>query len=114
MQTRAFAFLILAVCALASAGCKKADPQESIPQFNGVTVDLPKLEPEFTAVGPEVRDSLGLVKRYFRYAQYPQALMELEKLSNIPGLAEPQKKLVLDLIEQTKQVIAKAPPQPGQ
>ncbi len=107
-------FLILAVCLLAFSGCKKADQQSSAPQFHGVNVDLPKLDTEFATVGPEVQDSLSLVKRFFRYAQFPQALMELDKLSNNPSLTEPQKKLVKDLIEQTKQVITKTPPPPGQ
>ena len=34
----------------------------------------------------------------------------LDKLSHNPGLTESQKKVVADLIEQTKQVIAKTPP----
>ena len=37
-------------------------------------------------------------------------LVELDKLSNIPNLTDPQKKLVNDLIEQTKKVIEEAPP----
>lgn len=52
-------------------------------------------------------------KACLRYGQFPQAMVQLDKLAHVPNLTEPQKKLVNDLLEQTKQVIAKAPP-PGQ
>ena len=54
----------------------------------------------------------ALINRSLRYAQFPQAVAELGKLANNPNLSEPQKKVVNDLVEQTKQVIAnsKAPP----
>jgi hypothetical protein len=52
-------------------------------------------------------------KAYLRFGQFPQAMVQLDKLAHVPNLTEPQKKLVNDLLEQTKQVVAKAPP-PGQ
>jgi len=110
MKTTNLFFLILAVCLLALAACKKADQQGSAQQFHGINVDWPKLDAEFAKAGPEMLESVSLVKRFFRYAQFPQALMELDKLSNDPNLTEPQKKLVNDLIEQTKKAIDKAPP----
>jgi hypothetical protein len=99
---------------VALAGCKKADQQGSAQQFYGINVDWPKLDAEFAKASSDVQDSVSLVKRFFRYGQFPQALMELDKLSNNPNLAESQKKLVNDLLEQTKQVVAKAPPPSGQ
>ena len=110
MKTTKLLLPILAVSLLALAGCKKAEPEGTAVQFHGINVDLPKLDTAFADASPEVQASLTSVKGFFRYAQFPQALMELDKLSNNPGLAEPQKKLVMDLIEQTKQVIANAPP----
>ena len=113
MKTIHYALLPLAVCLLIFAGCKKAEPVSSAQQFHGINVDLPKLDTDFAAAAPDVHESLTTVKRYFRYAQFPEALAELEKLSQNASLTEPQKKLVTDLISQTKQVIA-APPAPGQ
>ena len=106
-------FHILAVCVLTLVGCKKSDQQDSAQQFHGINVDWPKIETEFAKASQEVHDSLKAVKQFFRYGQFPQALVELDKLSNDPNLAEPQKKLVNDLIQQTKQAIIKTPP-PGQ
>lgn len=114
IKTTKFLLPILAVCLLALAGCKKAEPEGTALQFHGINVDLPKLDAAFANATPDVQESLTLIPRFFRYAQFPQALMELDKLSSNPSLTEPQKKLVMDLIEQTKQVIAKTPPQPGQ
>ena len=108
MKTTNYFLLILAACSLAFGGCKKSEAAASVPQFHGVSVDLPKLDTEFATVGPELQESLSMVKRFFRYGQVPQALMELDKLSNNPGLTEPQKKLIKDLIEQPQQVIMKA------
>jgi len=51
-----------------------------------------------------------MAKRHIRYERFPQALVELNKLAQNPGLSEPQKKVVSALIEQTKQVIAKGLP----
>jgi hypothetical protein len=105
---------ILAVCFLALAGCKKAEPEVSGVQFHGINVDLPKLDTAFANATPDVQASLTSIPRFFRYAQFPEALMELDKLANNPSLTESQKKLVADLIEQTKQVIAKTPAPTGQ
>ena len=118
MKTLRFVPLALAIGLTTVAGCKKSDAPGSAPgtatQINGVNVDLPKLDVEFASAAPELQEGVNLLRRAFRYAQFPQALMELEKLSTNPGLSESQKKLVADLLEQTKQVIAKSPPPPGQ
>ena len=114
MKTNQWVFTTVAVCLVAIAGCKKAEPAEGPPQeYYGVKVDLPKLDATFANASPDVLDSVAQAKHGFRYELFPQALAALDKLSKHPALTEPQKKLVSDLIEQTKQVIAKAPPPPG-
>ncbi|MEO6183371.1 MAG: hypothetical protein ABIP71_09780 [Verrucomicrobiota bacterium] len=114
MKITNFFFLVFGVCLMTLTGCQKQDQQGSVQPFHGINVDWPKLETEFAKAGPDVQENLTLINRFFRYAQFTQALMELDKLSNNPNLTEPQKKLVSDLIQQTKQEIAKAPTQSGQ
>ena len=58
--------------------------------------------------------NVSLAVRAFRYALFTNALVELDKLVSNPKLTDAQKTLVSDLIEQTKRVIAKAPPAPEQ
>ena len=101
----------LTICLLASAGCKQSGkPAPPITEYSGVKVDWPKLDTEFVSSEPDVQEGAYMAKRHIRYERFPQALVELDKLSNNPKLTESQKKVVNGLIEQTKQVIAKAPP----
>jgi hypothetical protein len=105
---------LLAVCLVAFASCKKSDqPVAPTTEYYGVKVDWPKLETEFATSDQALQASASLAIRYIRYSEFPQAVAELERLSSNPKLTEAQKKVVNDLLEQTKQVIAKAPP-PGQ
>ena len=114
MKTTHIFLSILAVCVVALAGCKKSDESAALTQaYHGINVDWQKFDAEFANAGQDVQDSVNGVKRFFRYAQFTEALMELDKLSNNPNLTEPQKKQVSGLIEQTRQVITKAPT-PGQ
>ena len=112
MKTTHWIFAVLALCFVAFAGCKKAEQAQAL-DVEGVKVDLPKMDAAFTGASQEVQSSVAMFKRFFRYGQYPQALAELGKLASQPALTEPQKKLVSDLTEQTKQVFAKAPALPG-
>ena len=106
---------ILAVSLLALAGCKKSGQSLSPPrEFFGVKVDLPRLEVDFANASPAMQDSVDAIKASFRYGRFTQAGVELDKLSNNPDLTPSQKKLVGDLLEQTNQVIAKAPATFGQ
>ena len=107
-------FLLLLVCLSLGAGCKKDEPPATVQQFLGTEVDWPKLEAEFATSAPDVQNSFSLLKRFFRYGQLPQALVELDQLSKNPQLTEPQKKLIGDLITQTKQKLNDAPPPAGQ
>jgi hypothetical protein len=114
MKAHNVAYALLAVCLVAFAGCKKAD-QTVAPNtvFNGVKVDWPKLETEFGNSDQELQKTASLAVRHIRYSQFPDAAGVLERLSGDPKLSEAQKKVVSDLLEQTKQAIAKAAP-PGQ
>jgi hypothetical protein len=114
MKTTHSILALLAVGLVAVAGCKKSEQAEAPPQeYSGVKVDWMKLSTTFVNTTPDVQANVSMINRYFRYRQFPQALVELDKLSKNPSLTEPQKKLVGDLIEQTKQVLAKAPLLPG-
>ena len=106
--------VLLAVCLVAFAGCKKSG-QAAAPnnEYNGVKIDWPKLETEFVTSDQDVQHTASLAVRYIRYLQFPEAVGHLEKLSANPKLTDAQKKLVSDVLEQAKQALAKAPP-PGQ
>jgi hypothetical protein len=104
----------LAICLLASVGCKKSgQAAPPITEYSGVKVDWPKLDTEFANSDPEVQNGAYMAKRHLRYERFPEALMELEKLSGNPKLTDAQKKVVTEVAEQTKQAAAKAPA-PGQ
>jgi len=115
MKTKTIQWMLILAAAglVAVAGCKKAEkPEPPLSEYYGVKVDWPKLATEFTNPSQDVQTSVRLIQRFFRYQEFPQALAELNKLSGNPSLTEPQKKLINDLIEQTRQVMSQAPP-PG-
>ena len=114
MKAPNIAFALLAVCLVAFASCKKSD-QSVAPntEYYGVKVDWPKLDTEFASSDQELQNAASLAVRHIRYSQFPDALGDLERLSANPKLTDAQKKVVSDLLEQTKQAVAKAPP-PGQ
>ena len=96
---------------LGFAGCGKKAP--AVPQgldIQGVKVDLPKLQMEFSSAAPELQTDVNQAASGLRYGQYEKALMSLDHLINNPALSEPQKKVVNEVIEQMKQLIAKAGP----
>jgi outer membrane murein-binding lipoprotein Lpp len=116
MKTTNWVIAILAVCTVALAGCKKSEKQTAAgprTQYLGVQVDWPKLDAEFASATPELQASAAEIKRDFRYSLFPEAMVALDKLSNAPNLTESQKKLLTDLMEQTRQVIAKMGTPPG-
>ena len=110
MKTTHCLFALLGVWLVALTGCTKTEQTGPPQEFYGVKVDLPKLDTVFANPGPEVQAGVAMVKREFRYGRFPQALAELAKLASNPNLTEPQKKLVTDLTEQTRQVMAKTTP----
>ena len=105
-------YALLMVWVVALTSCNKTESAAPPQEYYGVKVDWPKLDSEFTNTSPDVEAKVSLVKRAFRYGQFPQALAPLDALANNPNLTDSQKKLVHDLVEQTKQVIAKMPPPP--
>lgn len=113
MKRSHWLFLILALSFLAFTGCKKSEQFSGPPQeYYGVKLNWSQLNTAFTNASPEAQHDAYLAVRAFRYSQFPQAMVQLEKLATEPGLSEAQKNLVNELIEQTKQVVAKAPPPP--
>src|SRR5437868_10655208 len=104
---------LVAATAIVSAGCSKSDKAPPSPQFNGVTVDLPKLTAAFENAPQEQKALVNQVGFNIRYTKYEESLMALDKLANDPTVTEPQKKVVNELIEQVKKLAnggAAAPP----
>ena len=112
MKLTKWIFPIAAVCMVTAAGCKKAEqaPAQAggYVEYNGVKVEWPKLNVDFGRTDPTVQAMVSQATRSFRYGQLPQALAELNQLSNNPQLTSSQKQIVNDLIEQTKQALANA------
>jgi hypothetical protein len=102
---------LLALVLLSLIGCgPKQPPPPTALDIGGVKVDMPKLQAEFVNASPELLDSVHQASAGLRYGQYEKCLQALDKLVNSPGLSESQKKVTTDVIEQMKQVIAKAGP----
>jgi len=101
---------LLAIGLLACGSCKRSN-QSVAPntEYSGVKVDWPRLDTEFASSDQQLQAEAYMAKRHLRYSQFAQALAELDKLSRNPALSESQKKAVNELLEQTKQVIAKGP-----
>ena len=105
--------LALGLGAFASCG-KSGKTVAPNTEYYGVKVDWPKLDTEFANSEPELQSGAYLAQRHIRYSRFLEALVELDKLSKNPKLTESQKKAVDGLVEQTRQVLAKAPASPGQ
>src|SRR6516162_2274716 len=102
-------FVPLAQVLAAFAGCKRSEQPMGPPQeYYGVKLNWLQLNTAFTNASPEAQNDAYMAVRAFRYSQFPQAMVQLEKLANAPGLTDAQKNVATELIEQTKQVIAKA------
>src|SRR5438045_5187017 len=114
MKTMNWILAIITVSVFGMAGCKKQQTEGPPQEYYGVKVDWPKLNIVFSNATPEIQATVETLKRDFRYGQFNEAMPELDKLSNDPNLTPVQKKLITDITEQTKQVIAKAPPPPAQ
>jgi hypothetical protein len=110
MKMTNWMMMFLLAGALALVGCGK--PKTEAPVQQGVTIDLPKLNEAFASATPELQSSVAEVARGVRYGEHVAALMALDKLSKAPGLTEPQKKIVSEVIEQVKQLASKAPTAP--
>lgn len=106
----------MALALVTFAGCKKkplAGTQGAPIQIEGIAVDLPKLQAAIAAGGnADLQAGVSGVYQGIRYRQYQKALMELDKLASDTNLTDEQKKLANEVLEQLKQVVAKAPPAP--
>ncbi len=101
---------ILVLSFLAFTGCNKAPQQPSAPEINGVKVDFPKLQRAFENSSGEIQQHVSEAAQGVRYGMYERTLEALDALANDPNVTADQKKVVNELIESMKQVIAKAPP----
>ena len=102
------------VGALALTGCDKQKPAAT--GVGGGAVDLPKLQEAFATAGPDLQAALSEVSMGIRYGEYVRSFAGLDKLANAPGITEPQKKIVNEVIEQIKALANKpaTPPAPAQ
>ena len=98
--------MLLLAGVLAPAGCSKEKPPA--PVVAGVTV-FPKLQEAFTTASPELTNIVYEVNMAARERDYSRALTALDKLANAPGLTEPQKQVVGEVIGQVKQFPATPP-----
>ncbi len=110
MMTRNWIFSLVAAALLAETSCSESQkpPQPTI--INGVKVDLAKFQQALSSASPDLQSSVGRVSMAIRYGQVPEAVAELEKLANNPGLTEPQKKVATEVLAQLKQVVSQSPP----
>jgi hypothetical protein len=95
------------------AGCKKNAEGPGIPEIDGVKVDFPKLQHTFDGAGPEIQQNVSETIQGIRYRMYEKSLEALDKLANDANVNDQQKKVVNEMIESVKQLIAKAPPAPA-
>ena len=107
----AFRCFVLSFLLLCLAGCGKKQPvSPPAYEINGVKVDVPRLEDAFAGAPPEIQADVNQTTMGLRYGLYEKSLMALDRLINNPALNDTQKKVVNDLIEQMKQLIAKSGP----
>ena len=112
MKTTTWMVMILLAGVLALAGgCSKSAPKlQDWDEVNGVKVDMPKLQRALgPSADPKVQSSTSIIVVRFKGGEYATVLAELNKLASNPNLTEAQKQTVLDVTEQTKQLIAKGP-----
>jgi hypothetical protein len=109
MKTNHWIVAFFGVLLLALAGCGGDQKPPEFFQVNGIRVDLPDLQQAFASGTPEQRTSLSEVQQGIRYQDFVKAMMALETLSQDASLTEPQKQLASKVMEQMKQVLAKAP-----
>src|SRR5262245_4612778 len=103
-------YIGLLLAAFAFAGCKKAQQEAPVPEFNGVKVNYPKLQQAFANSSPELQQGVRDLIQGLRYGMYEKSLEALDKMSSDTSLTDEQKKVVNELIEQVKTLASKAPP----
>ena len=103
--------LVLSALLFVVGGCGKKQPTAPPAyEIKGVKVDVPKLQQAFAGSPPEIQADVNQTTLNLRYGMYEKSLMALDRLANNPAVNDTQKKVVNDLIEQMKQLIAKGGP----
>jgi hypothetical protein len=111
MKTMQYLLVVLMAGVLALAGCGKSNKQPA--RTPGVP-NVSDLLQAFPNPSQDVTTSLDKIRFASRYGQWEQALVELDKLSNMPNLTDEQKKAINDVIEQVKEAIKVRPNAPPQ
>jgi hypothetical protein len=95
--------------------CSKSSEADKLPpmEFEGVKVDTPRLMAEFVNAPPPLQTPVNDAATKVRYKLYLEAMMELDEVLKSPGLNDKQKKLIAQVLDQLKEVIAKVPPRPN-
>ena len=110
MKLTKYCSTLLALGLMLLTSCSKAPPAPTAPEINGVKCDFPKLQKTFEASSSEIQQHVSEAVQGVRYGMYDKSLEALDTLANDPNVTADQKKVVNELIEAMKQVIAKAPP----
>jgi len=106
MKSTLCAVALAATLLPVTEGCKKAQSQTAAQDRYGIGIDWPRLDSDFRDGDPAVQAGVASIKRSILYHQFPQAIANLEKLASNPSLTDPQKKILNDLRDQTRQVMA--------
>jgi hypothetical protein len=110
MKVIKFCSALLILGLLAVGGCSKGPPTPAVPEINGVKCDFPKLQRTFDNSSGEIQQHVQEAIQGVRYGMYDRSLEALDALANDATVTADQKKVVNELIESMKQVIAKSPP----
>ena len=113
MRTTGGLLFALTVGLLALVGCGKSGESKPPTLIPGA-VSLASIQQAFPNPTPEVSRSMDRLRFAIRYRTFDAALVELDKLSRLPNLTEPQKKAVSDTIAQVKVVLNTLPAKPAQ
>jgi hypothetical protein len=101
-----FAALLL-ITAIATLGCKKEQP----PAGSSVQIlDASKFRPAFATAPPEQQAVVDSVMMSIQGSDPVKARAELDRLSKMPGVTEPQQKVIKDLSDQLDKKIAATAP----
>ena len=104
--------VLLAAGVGAAAGCKKSQTVAEIPPpmvVEGINVDFPRLMDSVVVSGSaKAQAAVREVQGFFRYGQYEKAMTSLDKIAKGSSLNEEQKKLATEVVEELRQVVAKA------